>query len=169
MKGFLGVFICVTVLAAVGCAQGIVSPRTGSQWSLDQALDAQQRGQFEAALLHYDNYLRSNLHNPENLAVAYHNRGLLYADLKEWDRAEENFDKAVESAGADNWQHLLARGLFLFDRQQYRRAIADFDGVVLQKPNLGQAYYSRGLCWKNLGESEKALEDFTRARELAPR
>jgi tetratricopeptide (TPR) repeat protein len=169
MKGFLGVLVCVALLGAAGCAQGIVSPKSGSQWSLDQALDAQNRGQFEAALLHYDNYIRSNLHNPANLAVAYHNRGLLYVDLKEWDRAEENFDKAVESAGAENWRYIMARGLFLFERGQYRRAIADFDGVLLQNPELGQAYYNRGLSWKNLGEPEKALEDFSRAKALAPR
>lgn len=159
----LRIFVLVCLVSALGCAKGVVSLKTGTDWSFQQGVDAQKRGQYEAALYHYNDYVKSRMHSPENLAAAYNNMGNIYLDMKEYDRALQNYDKAIEMAGEDNAPYLLQRGVYFVDRGQYDEAITDLDKVLYREPESGRAYYYRGLAWKGKGDMDRALRDLERA------
>ena len=93
--------------------------------------------------------------------------GQNYTDQKQWDRAIDEFNKAIEIdpnlAGAYS-----GRGDAFSYRREYDRALADYTMVIQLEPNNAAAYYSRGNAYDEKDEYNKAIADYTRAIELAP-
>jgi tetratricopeptide (TPR) repeat protein len=63
------------------------------------------------------------------------------------------------------------RGLVSLKRKDYRRAMADFDRVVVlltgrADSHLADAYFNRGVAEKELGQYPEAIRDLTNALEL---
>ncbi len=75
-------------------------------------------------------------------AIAYYNRGVAYYSL---DRSEQ-----------------VRGGLDL-----YQLAIQDFNDAIRLNPQA-DAYYSRGVAYRKLGQFERAIEDFDEAIRLNP-
>jgi tetratricopeptide (TPR) repeat protein len=103
-----------------------------------------------------------------NDADAYYNRGLSYRDMRQYRRAIEDFDKAVEldpNFAADVYRN---RGFSYSGLGQHERAIEDFDKVVELAPNNARAYNNRGFSYSELGQHERAIEDYDTAIELDP-
>ena len=48
----------------------------------------------------------------------------------------------------------------------YQRAIDDFTQAVSLDPNLGEAYYNRGLCAIYSKQVEEGIRDLSKAGEL---
>ena len=67
-----------------------------------------------------------------------------------------------------------ARGLAYRDKQEYDRAIADFDKAIELAPSSASAHYNRGFIYNYKGsamgkdEIERAIQDFDRALQLDP-
>jgi tetratricopeptide (TPR) repeat protein len=59
------------------------------------------------------------------------------------------------------YQYWLAR--LDYDAQQYSSAIARLEGVVQLDPKLVRAYDLLGLCYDYLGDTQKAIEQYTKA------
>jgi tetratricopeptide (TPR) repeat protein len=49
----------------------------------------------------------------------------------------------------------------------HEAAISCFDKALTLNPKFAEAYYDRGWAWHTLQEYDKAIEDFTKAIELA--
>ena len=63
---------------------------------------------------------------------------------------------------------LEARGLELFRRGDFDRAVAAYTRVITRKPKDANAYFNRGLAYKNAGRTEQALADYDAAIQLDP-
>ena len=50
----------------------------------------------------------------------------------------------------------------------YHRAIQDYTAAIELDAGLVEAWYNRGCAWYEVGEMGKAIDDLTRAIELAP-
>ena len=61
------------------------------------------------------------------------------------------------------------RGLAWQDKQEYDKAIADFNEVIRLDAEYDRAYYNRGLAWQSKQEYDKAIADFNEAIRLDPR
>jgi Tfp pilus assembly protein PilF len=49
---------------------------------------------------------------------------------------------------------------------QHQRAIDDLDKAIRLDPQYEDAYYNRGIAYRNLGQQKIADRDFARAKEL---
>jgi tetratricopeptide (TPR) repeat protein len=74
-------------------------------------------------------------------------------------------------AAAKAIKHALAyreRGMSYAVKDDYTRAIADFNNSIKANPNDALAYYNRGLAYAVLGNHGGAIEDFSEAIRLDP-
>jgi tetratricopeptide (TPR) repeat protein len=61
-------------------------------------------------------------------------------------------------------------GLFYFEKQEYKRAIPEFERVIKLNPQDPEAYYYLGYIYAEyLAKRDKAIECFNKYLELAPR
>jgi tetratricopeptide (TPR) repeat protein len=67
-----------------------------------------------------------------------------------------------------NAEAYLERGKAYYFKDEYDRAIADFNRAVKLNPENAQAYAFRGMTYKAKGEIEQARADLERAIELEP-
>lgn len=58
------------------------------------------------------------------------------------------------------------RGKFHFQRQEYQKAIEDFNQALQFNPNLAKAYYNRGKSRHKLKDKEGFIEDLQKAAQL---
>ena len=58
------------------------------------------------------------------------------------------------------------RGLAYFYLGQHERAIQDYDEVIRLDPQYVDAYYNRGLAYRNLGNRVESERDIQKAKEL---
>ena len=113
----------------------------------------------------YDKYDRLTLR--QYLSVDYLNRGVVWANKGDWDKAIIDYSKALEI----NSEHVMVynnRGNAWAEKGDLDQAIADYAKSLGINPEYYDAYYNRGIAWANKGEWDKAIEDFTRAIEIDP-
>jgi tetratricopeptide (TPR) repeat protein len=78
--------------------------------------------------------IKAGLGTPQNLAIAFNNRGNVYRNLKDYDRAIADYDRAIEL----NPKYALAfsnRGAAYRSKGRYDRAIEDYDRAIEIIPN----------------------------------
>ena len=56
--------------------------------------------------------------------------------------------------------------VLLGENDDYQKVIKDYLEAIKRNPDYAEAYYTRGLTWHRLGESQKAIDDFSKAIEL---
>ena len=82
--------------------------------------------------------------------MAYTNRGVAYNDLKQYERAISDYNKAIEL----NPNFALAynnRGWAYYCLKKYQQALKDFDKAIELNPNNTQAKNNRAACLKAMG------------------
>ncbi len=90
-----------------------------------------------------------------NYATAFYNRGSTYTELRDFDRAIQDFDQAI---GLDpNLTKAFVNHDFLSaTKSGYDRAVRDFDEAIRLDPNFAQAYLNRGIAKLRKGDSTGA-------------
>jgi tetratricopeptide (TPR) repeat protein len=63
---------------------------------------------------------------------------------------------------------LTARAAALAGKQQFDRALSDYDAVLGFDPKLADVFYARGEVWRAKGDRRRALADFAAAFRLDP-
>jgi PGF-CTERM protein len=94
----------------------------------------------------------------QNYTEAYNNRGAAYYDLKQYERAIEDYSKAIE-LNPNYVGAYINRGVTYYDLKQYERAIEDFDKAIELNPNLAEAYDYREHALSKLKE-QKSVPGF---------
>ena len=85
-----------------------------------------------------------------NLAITFSNRGLLYQDKGNYDRAIQDFDQAIRlnPSGATAF---FNRGNAYRLKENYYRAIQDYDQAIRLNPRYADAFINRGLAYHGKG------------------
>lgn len=97
--------------------------------------------------------------NPVNVHLSI---GVAYLQLKEYDRAIEEFGK-VMGIDPDNERAHYYRGVAYMNKKEYERAEKDLTRSIAQNHERGAAFFARGLTHAELGHEEEALRDFKTA------
>jgi tetratricopeptide (TPR) repeat protein len=89
------------------------------------------RGDRTTAMGHYQRSLKAfeTAGNEHGCAVAYHNLGMISADEKQWEAADQYFEQGRRTAQAVGDDHL--RGLCLMNRVEVLTALRKFDAAQL--------------------------------------
>lgn len=73
---------------------------------------------------------------------------------------------SVGQTGAVSPDIYFNRGSARIDKGEYRRALDDFNSVILHSPRYVDAYVGRGIAWRELSEYERAHAEIAKALDL---
>jgi tetratricopeptide (TPR) repeat protein len=102
------------------------------------------------------------------LGETYAYRGLVHADLGEFDSAVSDYTKGIQlqpefDAAYNN------RGTAYSEMGDYKSAIADFTKAIQINPEYVNAYMNRGYTYDGLKEFDLAIADFDKVLSLNPK
>ena len=107
------------------------------------------------------------IHPATDLAIAYANRGSVWMQKKQYDKAIADLSEAIrldpELAGLYG-----NRGRAWFQKKEFDRAISDLDQCIRLDPKAPEFYLYRGRGWFAKSEYDKAIADYTSAIRLKP-
>ena len=128
-----------------------------------------RKGDHRKAVEDYDIALGLGL-SPEDTYRAYIRRGAAHEALDQLDKARQDFDKAIEINPESPFAY-LNRGSFHRRKGDHTKAIEDYNmvlGLDFPPESAYQAYLGRGTAYAELGQLDRARQDFERA-EAVPR
>jgi len=100
------------------------------------------------------------------LSDAFHLRGKLWADKKDFDRALADYNEAIRIDG--NPLSFNNRGYVRYLKKDFDRALADYDEALHRFPHNPAFLYNRSLAWRDKGELKKAIADLDEAAGIIP-
>jgi len=95
-------------------------------------------------------------------AAAYLERGWLYNDQANYQRATDDIEAAFEN-GLDSYQYYLAMGIVSSQSGESEKAIQYYTLAIEEDKHASAAYTDRGIEYGAIKEYEKALSDFKTA------
>lgn len=104
---------------------------------------------------------------PRRLARAYQNRGRLYDERDQADRAISDYSKSIRLYPYDGTVY-VRRGLARALSGNLEGAVEDCAKAIRMNPDDAEAYFVCGLANERLGNLQRARQDFLKALELAP-
>jgi tetratricopeptide (TPR) repeat protein len=120
-------------------------------------------GHPETAINCYTDALEVN----PSMAMAYNNRGLAKAALRDFKGAEEDYGHALEIIGPTS-ELYYNRGVARFHQGHKGESVGDFTEAIRLDPTYVRAHAARGLALSSSGDRDAARLDLKRALELAP-
>jgi tetratricopeptide (TPR) repeat protein len=144
--------------------------RRGYTYAALATLEVQQdfkQAYRQRALADYTTAIREGLKNGLHASEWYNNRGVLYMQLQENQRALEDFTEALHIDAT----YVLA----LTNRATVRRYLGDWDGAIADltqvlalEPHVGKWHCQRGMTWLQQENDRQAQQDFQRCFDLEP-
>jgi tetratricopeptide (TPR) repeat protein len=129
------------------------------------AMAKQHLGDFDGAIIAWE---YANIIRPKN-SLSFSNLAALYHyDLKQFDKAEENYKISLENDPADlpTWRNFY--DLYHYSLKDDKKA----EGLLLQaiglNPEMADLYSLVGSFYKDIGNLPKALEYYEKHLELVP-
>jgi len=127
-----------------------------------RAIALSHLGRNEDAIIDYNTLLELN---EKDNAEIFNNRGDTYQQLKNFKSALDDFNKAIE------FEPFYAsfrfnRAYLLQEIGKFKEAIEDYDLVIKLEPENFIAITNRGEAHLALGDKDKALKDFFRAKDF---
>lgn len=120
-------------------------------------------GRYDQAIADYGKAIELKF---EPASQPYNNRGLAYRKKGALEQAIADYTKAIELKHEPlNWPYVNRANAYA-DQSQYDQAIADYTQALQIDATSVDAYYGRGLAYKNKGDAALAIADFQKVREL---
>jgi tetratricopeptide (TPR) repeat protein len=113
-------------------------------------------------------FWNDNVTKKPNLSTALMNRGLAYATLGQWEKAIDDYSKAIENAPIDA-ETYDNRGVAYCTLEQWGKAIDDFSRAIKIDSNFLRAYYNRGITYGRIGQLDKSIADYSRIIQIYPK
>lgn len=102
----------------------------------------------------------------EPLSWVYNNRGLVYRKKGQYEQAIADYTKAIELKHEPlNWPYYNRANAYA-DQGAYDKAIVDYNEALRLDPTSVDAYYQRGLAYRQLGDTNQAMADFKKVIEM---
>lgn len=162
----------VPVLAAATIAAAI--PARADIDAVHAGIAAVQEGAFEDAIRAFTQAIDSGALDPETLAIAYNNRGVVYDDLGDFARAIADYENALAiSPNDETTLHNLAiahaaQGHAHANLDEHSEAIAAYGRALDIKPDDARTLALRALAHEQAGDIESAILDAEAALRFDP-
>jgi tetratricopeptide (TPR) repeat protein len=135
---------------------------------LKAGLAARSRGDFGAAIKFYTQAIDTGSLSDANLAVVLASRGVAYDIKGDTDRAIDDFDTAIRLY-PDYGKTYIYRGVAWAKKRDFNRASVDFTDAIGRDPSDAfLALSNLGNVDEEIGEHDRAIENYRRAIELNP-
>jgi tetratricopeptide (TPR) repeat protein len=134
------IFLIITISA--GCASAAEIKETDSNALLNQGIEINPR-----------------------YAEFYNNRGLVYEEKGQYDKAISYYNKAIEL----NPRYAKAynnRGNAYYKKGQYEKTISDYSKAIEINPRFAEAYNNRAVAYFYKRNYEKTWDDVYKAQNL---
>jgi tetratricopeptide (TPR) repeat protein len=89
----------------------------------------------------------------------YFGRGSIYMIEKDYSRAIDDFNRAIEYGFKSSFAYAMRSGVYLA-QQNYEQAISDSNKAIERDINNPIAYGGRGIAYFRSGKYQQALDDF---------
>ena len=126
---------------------------------------AQSRGDLDTAIGLYGEAIRFDNLSQSNLAIAHMMRGNAWRQKREYDRAIEDYNQALQ-LNPNYYEAHNNRGNAWSDKRDYDRAIEDYNHALRLNPDDHHAYNNRGVALSAKREYDRAIEDYNDALRL---
>ena len=103
----------------------------------------------------------------EEKAASHFNCGIAYSAIKVFDRAIEQYGKAID-LNPDNTAAYYNRGIAYDSKGDFDQAIQDYTKAIKLNPNDTDAYNNRGVAYGNKDDFDHEIQDYTKAIKLNP-
>lgn len=129
-----------------------------------------QLGNIEAArkrkiaLQYYNNALKLQ----PNSAEALYNRGLLFQNMGEVEKAIEDYNAILKIDRSYANAHYNLGYIDVTFKKEYKSAITHFTDAIRINDQYAEAFYNRGLCYEILGDMTSAKKDYNQALSIIP-
>jgi tetratricopeptide (TPR) repeat protein len=162
-RGLIGCFFLVNILLLIGAVVA-----SGEEANVRDLMDKMQtaflKGEYRRALEYNKAALEEE---PADLARIIYSRGLIYARLKEDDKAVRDFTEAIQ-INADLTEAYRDRGLAYVRQGLQAKAMSDYNRVIALEPRNARAYRSRADLEDDLQLWQNAINDYTTAIRYYP-
>jgi tetratricopeptide (TPR) repeat protein len=131
-------------------------------------------GKLEQAVADFSRAIEGGGLDPESLALAYNNRGVVFGELGDFDRAILDYQRALELKPGDpkTVRNLriahTRRGLAAARIGEVDRALADLSRAIELEPGHPTAYVRRAELRLERGDVQAAIDDLEAAVGIAP-
>lgn len=139
--------------------------------------DGETQNLFEDAIREYGKAIEKN----ESCSIFYFNRGNVHLNMKDFQKAHEDFDRAI-SIDQMNPKFWHAKGLTnqthaesltaISDKQEQHRLILDAIDMFDHSQECSESFYSaifhQGLMYRRIGQYHDALRQFSKVQEKLP-
>ena len=151
------------LLAALGLLLSLAAFGQEDTSLCRQGWSSYSAGKYEEALKQYEACVQNGKLTPANLARSFRNMGMAYNAKKDSAQAVDFYNKALALKPDDFWFDYVNRGNAWSDLKEYDKALADYETALKAKPDLGSAYYNRGIVYEKLGKVDAAKADIALA------
>jgi tetratricopeptide (TPR) repeat protein len=157
-RGLIGYFVLVTILLLTG---PVVASGKGANIRdlIDKTQTAFLKGEYKRALEYCNAALEEQ---PADLAPVLYSRGLIYAKLKEDDKAIRDFNEAIQVDPGITAAY-LDRGLAYVRQGLEAKAMSDYNRAIALEPRNARAYRDRADLEDDLQLWQNAINDYTAA------
>jgi tetratricopeptide (TPR) repeat protein len=102
-----------------------------------------------------------------NVEIAYNNRGVTFASIKEYTKALDDYNKAIE-INPKNAEAYNNKGVTLANLKEYKEALNNYNKAIAFRRNYQEAYYNRANAYISLEDPQTAILDYNVALKLNP-
>jgi len=119
---------------------------------------------YERALENYNSAIRLD----QNFVDAFYYRSIAYIIQSDLDHAIEDLNHVINHR-PDVPNYYFTRAKLYIDKKNYTCVIDDCTKAIELNPNcVTDYYYYRGIAYKNIGDNDRAIEDFSFVIRLDP-
>ncbi len=143
----------------------------GLAGDVDDGHTALEQQDYDRAIHHFSEAIRSGKLDAEMLARAHNNRGVAYKNKGQFDRAIEDYDLAIGTGALlpeDLAFTLNNRGNAYAKKGDLERALEDYDEAIRLHPSYVPAFFNRGIARYTRKEYARAIADYDEAIRLDP-
>jgi tetratricopeptide (TPR) repeat protein len=110
---------------------------------------------------------RQAIREDDHFWEAYYNLGIVHYNAREYNKAEQQFDKIIVAL-PDFEKPYFGRGLIYLHREEYAKARSDFERVAELNPNDYKSYFYLGRVAAEQGDYVNSEKYFKKAQEINP-